>query len=67
MNSTKLFQGKRSKWPQKKKHMRKCSPFLPIKEMPIKTRLRFHLTPVRMAIKYTILNFGEDVEKKEPS
>jgi hypothetical protein len=47
--------------------MRKCSPFLPIKEMPIKTRLRFHLTPVRMAIKYTILNFGEDVEKKEPS
>jgi hypothetical protein len=33
-----------------KKHMRKCSPSLAIKEMPIKTTLRFHLTPVRIAI-----------------
>jgi hypothetical protein len=33
-----------------KKHMKKCSPFLPIKEMQIKTVLRFHLTPVRIAI-----------------
>jgi ribonucleotide reductase beta subunit family protein with ferritin-like domain len=33
-----------------KKHLKKCSPFLVIKEMQIKTTLRFHLTPVRIAI-----------------
>jgi hypothetical protein len=33
-----------------KKHMKKCSPFLALKEMQIKTTLRFHLTLVRIAI-----------------
>jgi hypothetical protein len=32
------------------KHMKNCSPSLAIKEMQIKTKLRFHLTPVRIAI-----------------
>jgi hypothetical protein len=33
-----------------KKHKKKCSPSLAIKEMQIETTLRFHLTPVRIAI-----------------
>jgi hypothetical protein len=42
-----------------KKHMKKFSPSLDIKEMQIKTTLRFHLIPFRIAI---IKN-----TKKEPS
>jgi hypothetical protein len=40
-----------------KKHMKKCSPFLAIRKMQIKTTLRFHLTPIKIAtIKNTTNN-----------
>jgi hypothetical protein len=40
-----------------RKRMKKCSPSLAVKEMQIKTTLRHHLSPVRMAIiKNTTIN-----------
>jgi hypothetical protein len=52
-----------------KAHEKKCSPSLTVKEMQIKTTLRFYLTPLRITIiKNTkTTNVGKDTGKKEPS
>jgi hypothetical protein len=50
-----------------KKHTKKCSPSLAIKEMQMKTTLRFYLTPVRIASIKTppTINVGKDAGEKE--
>ena len=50
------------------RYVKRYSISLVIREMLVKITMKYHLTPVRMAvfIKNTT-NVGEDVEKREPS
>lgn len=47
-------------------HMKRCSPSFTFKEMHIRTTVRYHITPTRVAL-IKMTSVGGDVEKLEPS
>ena len=49
-----------------RRHMKRCSASLVIRELQIKTTMRYYFAPVRMAIINKSTSASEVVEKREP-
>ena len=51
------------------KYMKRCSTLLVIREMQVRTAMRYHFTPVRRAMIKNLqaINAGEGLKKREPS
>jgi len=48
------------------KHIKRCSTSSVLKKTQIKTTVKYHIIPSKMAIIKKIVGMGEDVEKLDP-
>lgn len=68
-NSPKIYRWPVSSCPDRYSMQRRCSPSLIIREMQIRTTVRYHFTAMKVAIKNKNKDdsVGEDVKKSESS